>query len=321
MSRVRVLAVLLAIACATAPARAGTVGVVVSGDVDLQPELSKALEAWLRGHGHTLGKPLVTEAVNTLLNCMLIDDQGCARGVVEARAKTDAVLYGQIARSRTEKTSTILTVYWIQKGKDPVGMRRTCESCTKDLMASMLDEVLGMVVSASAIERGRLAVHSRPEGMTVLLDNENIGSTPLEREVPAGPHSIVLMRNGKKVGERSLKIHPEVTAEITIPVTILDEPAAPPQPSRVLPGLAFGLGSAALVAGGTLFFTSETDDGTQLYYRDTRLLGAGVAAGGLVLTGIGAWLWLKSGPRDSASAAPVASVGPRGASIGVVCAF
>ncbi|NVB77438.1 MAG: PEGA domain-containing protein [Kofleriaceae bacterium] len=315
----RFLGVILALAVLAAPARAGTVGVVVSGDVDLQPELAKQLEAWLRGHGHTIGPSLPTEAVNTLLNCMLIDDQGCARGVVEARAKTDAILYGQIAKSRTEKTSTIVTLNWIQKGKDPVGMRRTCESCTKDLMASMLDEVLGMVVSASAVERGRLAVHSRPEGMTVLLDNENIGATPLEREVPAGHHTIVLMRNGKKVGERSLKIHSEVTAEITIPVTIPDEPVAPPQPSRVLPGLAFGLGSAALVAGGVLYFTSETDDGTQLYYRDTRLLGAGVAAGGLVLTGIGTWLWLRRGPRDSA--VPVAAIGPHGASIGVSCAF
>ena len=93
-----------------------------------------------------------------------------------------------------------------------------------------------------------------------------------------------------------------------------------PQPSRVLPGLAFGLGSAALVAGAVLFVTSETDDGTQLFYRDTRLLGAGVAAGGLVLTGLGTWLWLKNGPRDSA-AAPLASVGPHGASLGFTCAF
>ena len=113
----------------------------------------------------TVGPSLPTDAVNTLLNCMLIDDQGCARGVVEARAKTDAILYGQVTRSRTTKTSMILSVYSIQKGKDPVGMRRTCESCTKELMASMLDEVLGMVVTASAVERGRLAVHSRPEGL------------------------------------------------------------------------------------------------------------------------------------------------------------
>ena len=60
---------------------------------------------------------------------------------------------------------------------------------------------------------------------------------------------------------------------------------------RVLPWFAIGLGAAAIVGGATLYFTSETDDGTQPTYRDSRPAGIGVAIGGGVLTATGL-LWV-----------------------------
>jgi hypothetical protein len=304
----------LAIAIATTPAHAGSVGIVVTGDVELQPVLTKQLEGWLRGHGHGVGPALSPEATNTLLNCMLIDDQGCARGVVEAQAKTDSVLTAHASKSRTSK-ATLVSINWLQKGKEPVGMRRACEDCTNDLMKSTVEEMLAVVVTASQVARGRLELHSKPAGMTVLLDNENIGVTPLEREVPAGEHTIVLMHRGRKVGERKLKIHAEVTAEINIPVTI---PKDEPTRSRVVPGLVLGTGGVALTAGVLLFVTSEIDDGTKPTYRDTKPLGIGVAAGGAVLVGIGAWLWLRGGPKEST---PIVAIDRAGGMVGWARAF
>lgn len=60
---------------------------------------------------------------------------------------------------------------------------------------------------------------------------------------------------------------------------------------RVFPWLAIGIGAAAVIGGGLLYMTSETDDGTQPMYRDSRPAGIGVAVGGLVLAGTGV-LWV-----------------------------
>ena len=318
MSLARIVLLLLAVLAT--PARAGTVSIVVTGDPELQATLSQQLEAWLRGHGHTLGEALPADAISSLMNCMVIDDEPCARAIVDTRAKTDSVVFAEVRSPRTRSSNaTTLIVYWLVKDKAPVGMRRSCEDCSPDLLRSTLDEMLRTVVGASELERGRLVLASRPEGLTVMLDNENIGITPLEREVPAGSHTIVLMSRGRKVGERTLNIHPQVTAEITMTAEIPpDEPVVLRARSRVLPGAALGLGGAAIAAGVILYFTSEVDDGTTPTYRDTKPLGIGLAAGGVVLAAMGAWLWLRTETPDSA---PIIAIDRNAGMVGWTRAF
>src|SRR5690606_17717423 len=149
-----------------------------------------------------------------------------------------------------------LNIYWFIKGKEPIGMRRACEECSPDLMRSTIEEVLATLVGASTLARGRLVLHSKPAGMTVLLDNENVGITPLEREVPAGRHTIVLVHRGQPVGERTLDVDADVTAELTIPVTLPTESATRGR-SGLAGGLVMGLGVATLAAGVALYVTSE----------------------------------------------------------------
>ena len=60
---------------------------------------------------------------------------------------------------------------------------------------------------------------------------------------------------------------------------------------KVLPWFAIGIGAVAIIGGATLYFTSETDDGTQPTYRDSRPAGIGVAIGGSLLAGTGL-LWV-----------------------------
>jgi hypothetical protein len=251
-----------------------------------------------------------------------MDDQGCARGVVEAQAKGDAVLFVQAMKSRSS-SATVLIVTWFIKGKEPVGMRRACEDCTHDLMISTLEQILGMVIGASAAQRGRLEVSSDPAGLTVLLDNENVGVTPLERDVAIGQHTVALMHRGQRVGEKVVKIHADVTAEIKIPVVIPEEksPAGGGGSSPLLGGLVMGLGGAGLAAGIALYVTSEEDTGEKLYYRYTKTLGIGVAAGGAVMAGLGFWLWMRARGSDESSSAPVVSLTSQGGVIGWTGAF
>lgn len=299
-------------------AHAGSVGVVVTGDSELQASLTRNLEQWLRTHGHSVAEALPTDATTSLLNCMVIDDEGCARGIVDARAKSDSVVFAEIRKPRTRASNaTTLTIYWLVKGKEPVGMRRACEDCNEDLLVSTLNEVLDTVVGASELARGRLVLASKPAGLIVILDNENIGITPVEREIAAGHHTIVLMSRGRKVGERTLKIQPEVTAEITMTATIpRDEPVG--HRSRALAGTLLVLGSTAIGAGVILYLTSDTDDGTKFEYYDNRPVGIGVAAGGLACAAVGTYLWFRAGRTDSA---PVVAIDHHGGFVGWSRAF
>ncbi|HEX5064219.1 MAG TPA: PEGA domain-containing protein [Kofleriaceae bacterium] len=311
----RLIPLLLVLALAT-PAHAGSVGIVVTGDSEMQDGLELQLEGWLKSHGHKVGAGLPDDAKSSLLNCMVIDDEACARGIVDSRSKSDSVVFAEIRKPRTRASNaTTLIVLWLVKGKEPVGMRKSCEDCNPDLLDSMLDEVLTTVVGASELARGRLELHSKPEGVTVMLDNQNVGITPLEREVAAGSHTIVLMSKGRKVGERTLKLQPEMTAEITMPVVI---PPDEDRPSKVLPGVILAVGGIAIATGAVLYFTSEVDDGTKPMYRDSKPPAIGIAAGGVALAAIGTYLWFRTGTSDST---PVAAIDQHGGYIGWARAF
>jgi hypothetical protein len=88
--------------------------------------------------------------------------------------------------------------------------------------------------------------------------------------------------------------------------------------SRTVPALVTGIGVASLIAGGVFYLTSEKDDGTQLYYRDTKPLGIGLGVGGAVLIGAGVILFLREPPRN---AGPNVAVTPQGGFIGWTGAF
>lgn len=312
--------VLLFVTLLTRHALAGTVGVIVTGDSALQATLSRQLEGWLRSHGHTVGEALSPDATSSLLNCMVIDDEGCARGIVDAQAKSASIVFAEIRKPRTRASNaTTLIVYWLVKGKEPVGMRRACEDCTEDLLSSTLAEMLTTVVGASELPRGRLVLASKPQqGMTVMLDNENVGLTPLERDVATGTHTIVLMWRGRKVGERTIRIQPEVTAEITVPVTLPADDTRGTR-SRVLPGLALAVGGTAIVAAALLYFTSDVDDGTKPRYRDDKPVGIGLAIGGVAVAAVGTVWWLRRGGSDDSQ--PVVAIDRDGGYLGWARAF
>ena len=147
----RATLVCLLLAYLAATARADDIGVVVTGEATLQPQLSAGVESWLRDHGHGVTpSPLVPEATNKLIDCFVIEDLGCARGVVEGQSKSPAVVFARVDVSpRQDGTRDFtLVVYWIAKGHDPVAERRTCSECTEPGMRETLGTVLAALVAA-----------------------------------------------------------------------------------------------------------------------------------------------------------------------------
>src|ERR1051325_10732280 len=95
MRTVITLALLIALG---SPALAdGDVGVIVTGEGSMQPQLAAEIEGWLSQHGHTLvPSPLPPEAITALIDCFVIEDEGCARGIVEKRAKATSLLFARL---------------------------------------------------------------------------------------------------------------------------------------------------------------------------------------------------------------------------------
>ncbi len=143
---------LLALVCSVRAAGAGTVGVVAFGDEKLRPEVSSRFEKWLRKHGHDVEPaPLSDDATSTLANCFTIDDLVCARGVFDARAKTDMLVYVGIDVAGKNVT---FNVYWFHKGKEAVGERRVCEKCEGTAWHGLTDKMLERLAPDAVVTGG-----------------------------------------------------------------------------------------------------------------------------------------------------------------------
>ncbi len=301
----------LVLLCGIARADAPT-GLVVVGDANVKDSLYAALDDWLTHHGRTVQPdPLTHDGVLTLTNCVNLQDLACARKVVEARAKTDGVVFAQVG-STTEQTVTV-QVFWLVKGHEAVAERRACEECSADALKGTVDAIM-KVLSPSVGSTGRIKVNSKPQGATVVLDHEVIGVAPIERDVTAGAHEVVLMQGTHEIGRRSVTVHATEDAEVTIathaPVDVATH-------SRVPGAIVLGLGIAGVAAGSFLYFRTS-DDGTQRYYYDTKPAGIGIGIGGLAAVGLGL-VWLHY--SRTADSAPTVAIGAGGGMIGWARAF
>jgi hypothetical protein len=296
---------------AAVPARAdGTVGVVVSGEGNMQPVLVAQLETWLRSHGHDLvSAPLPPEAISALIDCFVIEDQSCARKVVEKRAKSEAVVFAQASMASgagADRTVT-LTANWIAKGKDPLTERRSCERCTDAAMRATADELMAALAGASSTH---LKLTSSPAGARVSLDGKPVGETPLERNLSLGDHKLVLELPGRPAETR--KVTAKKGEPLTLDVAFAPEP---PKPNR-LPAYLTLAGAVVLGAAGGYLIKIDEDvpnNTTDPTYRDTAPAGVALAAAGGVALGVGVYLLVR---KPSRRAAPAVSLVPGGGVLG-----
>jgi len=122
------------------------VGLVVEGTTGLRGRLADHLDAQLGRAGFsTEDAPLSRDALNTLANCFLLEDLKCARGVVEARAKTRRVLFVRVEEAGTTVT---INLTWFSAGSAPLSEHATCESC-RETFAETADAPLQRLATAA----------------------------------------------------------------------------------------------------------------------------------------------------------------------------
>ena len=310
------LVVWIALVSSIGVARADdAVGVVVtSGSAESQAAVWQFVEDWLRSHGHAIAaSPLNEDAITSIANCLLIDDQHCARGVVDARSKATSLVYAHVEVATAGTRTLTFTAYWFVKGHEAVAERRICENCTEDSWHGVLDEMLETLSRTGAARTGHLKIDSNPAGMIVQFDNEEIGITPLQRDVSAGPHRVVLTHLGRKVGARKVEVAANDTTEV-----VIDADLAPAHASRLGPAALLLTGIVALGVGTVFMYYGSLGGPEQKYtYGDSTPIGIGFLAVGLGATIGGSILLAQTGP----SSGPVASITPTGGYVGWVAQF
>ena len=303
------------------------VGVVVGGADGLRAQSERAVGSWLTGHGITrAGAPLNKDGINTLVNCLVLSDMRCARNVVEARATADDVVgILEQASGKGAKRSVQLSAYWIAKKHEVVSLQRTCDACTDAVLATTIDAMVADLAKLAPTMNGHVHVTSKPPGLAAMIDNQAVGTTPVDHAIAFGTHTVVISRDGHVVGEKQIDVSPGATLDVDIPVAAPVAPV-PPRPVAVAPVeehrsravvTLLGIGVAAIVTGAVLY-AKGGPTGQSYMYRDLRPAGAITAGGGLVLAIIGTVLLVR---HPSPSSAPDVALTSGGAIVGWTGSF
>lgn len=313
------LAVLIAL---RSPARAdgavGDVGVVVTGEASMQPQLTAQIGEWLSRHGHTLvPSPLPPDAITQLVDCIVISDRKCAREIVEKRARAPHVVLAQLdgRNGGGDARDITLTAYWFDKGHDAVAERRTCERCTAQSLRVAADEILRKLLGSGD---GHVKLKSNPPGARIVIDGQAIGVTPLDWDLPQGKHTIAMDKRGFAAASRELVVVADRTDTLALDLAPVAGPEGSGAWKRVVPIAMVVAGGAAVVAGGVMVAIDQDPGPNEPpVIRNTGPGGVALMISGAVVGGAGAFLLFRS----SGSSAPVAAIGHDGAYIGWVGRF
>ncbi len=257
------------------------VGVVVTGEATLQPQLLSHLESWLRSRGHQIyASALEPDAINTLIDCYVVEDLNCARKVIEARAKSTTVLYARIESAPAKNGTRDISIvgYWMEKGHDMMAERRTCQKCTEKQMHELADDLM---LTLAATPPANSHVHVPP---------------PKEVAQPAEPVA--------PMPPPSLPLEDEPHHSRALPATLIGVGAA-----SIITGVVF-----------LITDEDPNPVGPQKEHLwDVGTAGAICVGAGAVVAGVGTYLWFRTG-HDSSSA-PVASVSHDSAIVGWAARF
>jgi len=288
------LTVLIAL---TASARAGgDVGVIVTGDGSLQPQLAAQIEGWLSQHGHTLiPSPLPPDGITALIDCFVTDDQRCARVVVEKQARSSAIVYARVDAhsTATGARDVTLTAYLFEKGHDAVAERKACEHCSDQSLRSTADDIMKKLIGGADV--GHVKLKSAPPGARITIDGQAIGVTPLDWDLLPGPHTIRMTDKAGASGSRDVVVQSNRTALVVLE---LKQPVVDNADSRfaqLWPIGALAAGGAMIVTGGVLIAINQDKTGPNPpSVLATRTPGIELALGGAVVAGVGAYfLWFR----------------------------
>jgi hypothetical protein len=327
------------VAAAAAPARAGTLGLVVSGDPAKQPVIETTLEPWLGKAVYEVRMGVLEKKeVDKIVDCFILTDQACAEATV-AGAGVAGLLFVMVEVKRdaqTQKDDVKLTGWlFAGDGKSLVAQSVYCRDCRNDTLGPTAEDLARALFAQQGSGTGRISVVTQPPGAKVAVDGAAVGATPIEQGVRTGPHVVDVTLDGFHSVRRDVDVGKDKTVALELTMTPSDQPV-PGAKRGPLPYVVL-VGGIALAGAGATFYLMDQDcelggpcdvPNTQETYRDTAKLGVGLAAAGIVATGVGLYLVTRSPTSSSAGAAsahsravPVGWVTPGGGGVGLSTRF
>jgi hypothetical protein len=300
------------------------IGVAVTGEATIQPQLANQLELWMTRTGHKLvASPLAPDAVNAIIDCFVIDDESCARGVFEKRSKSPSVLYARAdvqAGSTAMERDVTITAYWFQRGDALIQKKKRCEHCNEEKLRAAADELAAELATATG-KIGHLKCTSNPVGADVSLGDRKIGVTPLNQPLAPGNYKITVTHVKHGVEARDVTVVAGETVNLDLALRVDDGLGHGGKRSRT-PAIGVLVTGVAMLASGVVLIAVDEDFSTTGQQKprinDSAPAGVGLAISGVVVAGIGAYLFVRKPARRSS---PVGAVTPSGGYIGWATRF
>ena len=223
----------------------------VQGQVDKETRerWSAGLRAGLARGDAPLVEPGQVPEVDA--NC---DRKSCYDEVRTATGATHIVRTTLVAKHR----DFLLKIDLVDTGTGEVTLTtdQVCEICGSEEVVGLLDSqgaLLQTRLQALGTGPAVLVLDSKPHGALVTIDGEVVGTTPLERPVLEGAHTIRVSLDGYVAEERELKIVNGAREQVNL--TLKRTPGDPK--SRVLGAVGLGGGLALLGAGVALLVLDD----------------------------------------------------------------
>ena len=182
------------------------------------------------------------------------DGKSCYDAVRSATGATHMVRTTLVAKNR----DFILKIDLVdaETGEVTLSQDGVCEICGSEEVVSLLDSqgaLLQTRLGALGTGPAVLVLDSKPRGALVMIDGEVVGTTPLERPVLEGAHTVRVSLDGHVAEERELTLVNGTREQLAL--TLKRTPGNPK--SRALGAAGLGGGLALLGAGVALLVLDD----------------------------------------------------------------
>jgi hypothetical protein len=149
----RFLVALVALALGAEAHAAPAAGVIVTGEPTLQGAIQAHAGKWLSEHGFGLVEAPLGDRARSLVDCLVIEDLGCAKKVFEYEAKSDVLFIRVDLVASSETRELALTGHWFTKGAMPTAEKRACKGCDDGALRVAVGRLLDALIK---VERKRV---------------------------------------------------------------------------------------------------------------------------------------------------------------------